>query len=136
MKIRQTLDGRKSGDNSLSESSVANLKDTEKKLLEIYQSRKKKFSEDTDALKNTQLPESERKTYNERINSLMDRGILAHRERKPLFYSFHGRVIVAIRTKNGEIIPFYRSMHGTGGKEASKWYPCFGITDDAGWIIK
>lgn len=66
----------------------------------------------------------------------MDRGIIAHQDRKPLFHSWYGRVIVAIRTKNGEIIPFYRSMNGTGGKEVSKWYPCFGITDDDGWLIK
>lgn len=136
VKIRQTLEWRKSGNNSLSESAVANLQETEKKLLDTYWARKKKFTSDTNTIKGTQLPESERNTYTERINSLMDRGILVHRDSKPLFHSFMGRVIVAIRTKNGEIIPFYRSMNGTSGKEASKWYPCFGITDDAGWLIK
>lgn len=140
VEIRKDRDARKGGlrydPSKYSHLSDSELITKEAELLKEHQKKYQELDKERQSIKNTELPETEKKTYTERITSLMDRGILAHRDRKPLFHSWYGRVIVAIRTKNGEIIPFYRSMNGTSGKEASKWYPCFGITDDAGWLIK
>ncbi len=134
--IRQTLEWRKSGENALSETGVANLQDTEKKLLGLYHDRKRKWSAESEKLRSTKLPETEKDTYTKRISSLVESWMLASRNGKPIFMNWQGRTLVAIRTKHGWIIPFYRSMHGTDGKEASKWYPCFGMTDDDAWLIK
>ena len=44
--------------------------------------------------------------------------------------------MVAMKTKNGGTIPFYRSTQGTGGKTQGKWYPFFGTNEEGDWLIK
>lgn len=48
--------------------------------------------------------------------------------------TIEGRDIV-IANVNGKSVPFYKSLHGTDGKVAGKWYPFAGIAEN-GWFIK
>ena len=59
-------------------------------------------------------------------------GILLEIQGGQLFRA-QGRFIVVAKVGNGHL-PFYVSLHGTGGKQGGKWYPFFGSTDK--WFVK
>jgi hypothetical protein len=164
VKLRQILERRKSWDIALSEAAVANMLKTEKDLFALYTKKRQAYNKKqastiepplnrdiaivaTDkALSETEETNSptggseqmnSSQYDNSRIDSLIARGILATDiNGKPMILNWHGRIIIAVRTSNGWILPFYRSAHGTSGKVAWNWYPCFGITDDDVWLIK
>ncbi len=50
VKIRKALDGRHSGETALSDSAVANMRDTEAKLLAIYHPRKRAWNQHSESI--------------------------------------------------------------------------------------
>jgi len=93
--------------------------------------------------KDTIKKQLENLSYSEKINKLIELGILTSlnvdgklsNDINDVHLGWTvDRPIVFMKLGN-DIVPFYRSSKGTGGKEKNRWYPFFGFGTD-GWVIK